>query len=189
MTAPARTPRVLTALGSLMVIVAGAGLWHQLPAATDIYAPFDVHGDIGQHTAGRGLAATVDAAVITPRLNNASGKQFAATGTWIVVEGTFDAGSTYALAHAELLVGPNRYAPTDRLLYMPAALQPGIADRRGWAFGVAPDVLESVTSLVFRMWVGDGRLDSRLVIDIPLDDSRVRRTDDFELPPPTQDVR
>jgi hypothetical protein len=42
--------------------------------------------------------------------------------------------------------------------------------------------------VVFRVWVGDGRLDSRLVIDIPLDDPRVRRADDFTLPPPAQDV-
>ena len=189
MTAPARTRRIFTVLGTLIVIAAGAALWHQLPAATNIYAPFDVHGDIGQRTAGRGLAATVDGAVITPRLDDAFGKQLAATGTWVVVEGSFDAGSRYAVAHAELLVGPNRYAPTDRLLYMPGQLQPGIADRRGWVFDVAPDVLQTVTSVVFRVYVGDGRLDSRLVIDIPLDDPRVRRTDDFELPRPTQDAR
>ena len=72
-------------LGSLLAIVAGAALWHQLPAATNIYAPFDVHGDIGRRAAGRGLAATVDAVVITPRLANATGKMFAATGTWVVV--------------------------------------------------------------------------------------------------------
>lgn len=186
----ARTRSVLTVLTTVLALAAGAMLWHKLPASTDVFAPFDVHGSIGQRTAGRGVAATVDAVTITPTLTVApSGQNLGATGIWVVIEGGFEAGADYALMHAELRVGPNRYLPTERVIAMPAVLQPGIVDRRGWAFDVAPARLDTVGTVVFGAWVGDGRLDSRLGIDIPLDDRRVQHLTRVDLPSPTQETR
>ena len=55
-------------------------------------------------------------------------------------------------------------------------------------FDVAPALLEpgASESLTLRVWVGDAFLDSRLVIRIPTDDSRVSRSDTVDLVPPVQ---
>ena len=61
-------------------------------------------------------------------------------------------------------------------------LQPGIAHLRAWVFDVAPEILGTVTSMTFRVWAGDPRLDSRLVIDIPLENPEVRRSSVVTVP-------
>jgi hypothetical protein len=181
--------QIIEMLSTALTIAASAVLWHHLPANTDVFAPFDVRGGLGEQTAGRALSATAYAVTVTPQLTDRYGRKLAATGTWVVVDVALQAGSDYGLAKADLRVGPNTYRPTDRLFVMPPELQPGIADRRGWAFDVAPQVLDSVASVVFRAWVGDSRLDSRLVIDIPLRGPRAYRVDSFELADPVQQVR
>jgi len=184
MTATSRNRTVLLAVTTVLAIVCGALLWHRLPVSTDVYAPFDVRGTIGERTAGRGLSAVVDGVTIAPVLRpSESEKTQKAVGIWVVVDGSFDADPDYGLMHVELLVGPNHYNAA-ALLYQPPQLQPGITEQRGWPFDVAPDVLDKVDSVVFRAWLGDGRLDTRLVIDIPLDDQRVRHTAVVEIPPP-----
>lgn len=184
-----RTRSALTVLSTVLAIAAGAVLWHRLPVATDIFAPFDVRGDIGLPTAGRNLTAAVDGVTITPTMTTKYDKTLRATGVWLVVDGAFDVDQDSGLLHADLLIGPNRYAPADLMVYRPPLLQPGITERRGWPFDVAPKVLEDADSVVFRAWLGDGRLESRLVIDIPLDDNRVQRAPRIDLPPPVRVAR
>ena len=75
----------------------------------------------------------------------------------------------FAQPRAELLVGPNTYAPSDRftLTGLGSELAPGIGQRGSWIFDVAPELLERRAPLTLRVWVGDGRLDSRLVVSLP----------------------
>lgn len=181
-----RIRSVLTVVVTIVAIAAGAALWHRLPVTTDVFAPFDVPGRIGEPVAGRGLSAVVDGLRIGPVLTDHNGQDRPATGIWLIVDGAFEAGTEYGRMYADLLVGPNRYAPTDRVLTPPAELQPGITDRRGWAFDVAPERLESVDLVVFRAWVADGRLDDRLVIDIPRTDPRVHEGHRVDLPKPVR---
>ena len=79
---------------------------------------------------------------------------------------------------------------TDRFFVetLKAEISPGIAQRGSWVFDVAPALLElgASESLTLRVWVGDAFLDSRLVIRIPTDDSRVSRSDTVDLVPPVQ---
>lgn len=180
---------LLTVLSTVFVIAASAVLWHKLPVATNIFAPFDVHGDIGQPTAGRNLTAVVDGVTIAPTMTTRYDRKLQAIGVWLVVDGSFDVDNDPGLLHADLLVGPNRYEPADLMAYQPPQLQPGITERRGWPFDVAPTVLDGADSVVFRAWLGDGRLESRLVIDIPLDDKRVQRAPSVDLPPPAREAR
>ena len=58
-------------------------------------------------------------------------------------------------------------------------ISPGITQRGAWVFDVAPALVApgSPEPLTLRVWVGDGRFDSRLVIAIAPDDSRVARVD------------
>lgn len=188
MTTAARPHWTLTALGTLVVVVAGVLLWQRLPANTDTFAPFDVHGAAGQRVTGRGLSGTVDAVTITPKLVDPFGHRLTAVGTWVVVDTVLEAGNDYGTAHADLMVGPDQYLPTERVLNT-AILQPGITDRRSWVFDVAPPALAEAGSVVFRVWVGDGRLDSRLVIEIPLTDPQVRHTGTLVLSAPVQAAR
>lgn len=180
-----RTRSMLMVLSTVLAIAASAVLWHRLPVATGIFAPFDVRGDIGRPATGRNLTAVVDGVTIAPTMTAKYDKKLRAIGVWLVVDGAFDVDTEPGLLHAELLVGPNRYAPTELMVYQPPQLQPGITERRGWPFDVAPAVLEDADSVVFRAWLGDGRLESRLVIDIPLDDKRVQHAPSVDLPPPT----
>jgi hypothetical protein len=88
--------------------------------------------------------------------------------------------------HAALVVGPNTYIPTERVGVGPlgVALAPGIAQRGAWVFDVPPDLTKpGPRDMALRVWVGDGRLDSRLVITLRLDDPRVRREQVIQLEP------
>lgn len=172
-------------LGTLIAVVAGAVLWNHLPVNTDTFAPFDVHGSTGEHLTSTRLSGSVEQVTIAPEAISRFGKRLTAVGTWVIVQAAVDSGNDYANAQADLVVGPNTYRPTDRVLEA-TVIQPGITDRRAWVFDVAPAVLAEADSVVFRVWVGDGRLDSRLVVDIPLTGPSVHRTAVFRIPAPTQ---
>jgi hypothetical protein len=59
-----------------------------------------------------------------------------------------------------------------------AEVNPVITQRGSWVFDVAPALLATESDpMTLRVWVGDGRLDSRLVIRIPLDGASVSRVD------------
>jgi hypothetical protein len=171
----------LAPLTAVVAIAASALLWHHLPVPTDIYAPFDVRAHAGSKAVGRGLTTTVTGVDITPRVTkDAPNRAVQAIGVWVVVDTTMSGTVASALPRAELLIGPNTYSPTTRLV--PATLglplNPGIAQSGAWVFDVPPSLLDSVGSLVLRTWVDiDPRLDSRLVVTIDLHDSRVSRTD------------
>ena len=171
-------------LTTLVAIAAAALVWHALPANTTIYAPFDVRAPIGTPAVGRGVTAKVTAAQLAPVIvDGTSGRRIPAVGTWLVPTVTLESGPTFEYYHADLLVGPNTYAPSDRLL-TGALLQPGIAEERQWAFDVPRELLDTVDSAVLRVWVGDGRLDSRLILDIPLNSPRVERADSVRVSKP-----
>lgn len=179
--------RVLAALSTMLALAAGAALWHHLPESTGIFAPFDVQAGVGERAQGRGLSATVESVTVTPTLVTAS-KTLPAVGVWVVVELAAEAGPEYALAHADLMVGDSRYVPTDRIISGPPTLAPRIIDHREWAFDVSPDRLAAVDEIRFRIWVGDERLDSRLVFTIPMDGTDVRQSATLELASPSQEA-
>jgi hypothetical protein len=175
-------------LTAVIAIVLAALIWHHLPENTEIYAPFDVRGNIGAPAHGRTLTTTVTGLQITPLVKPDRGRSVQAIGVWVLVDATVTATQSSGLPRAELLVGPNTYAPSDRLLpgaTLGGQLDPAIAEQGAWVFDVPPMLLDTVGSVVLRTWLGlDPRLDSQLVIDIPLIDSRVSRSDTVELPKP-----
>jgi hypothetical protein len=176
---------VLSAVSVLVVVAAAAVVWQNLPTPTDVFGPFDVHAEVGEPATGRAVSATVDGVRIAPQVNSVP-----AAGLWVVVDTTLEATRSTELPHSELIVGPNTYSPTDRFFVktLKAEINPGITQRGAWVFDVAsalvaPDVSEPMT---LRIWVGDGRLDSRLVIRIPADDPRVSRADAARLDAPVE---
>lgn len=185
--------RRLIPLSALVVVLATAAvLWHNLPTPTAVYAPFDVRGSIGTPVTGRGVSATVTRVRIADRLSDAAARDrsaVAATGRWVVVDTVMTATTAPDRPHVELLVGPNTYSPADRFdsAVKVGELAPGIAVTGPWVFEVAPEVLdaESTDQLALHVWVGDGRLDSRLVIAIPLTGPNVSRSDAVTLQPVT----
>ncbi len=105
-----------------------------------------------------------------------------------MVSTTLDVTREPVLPHADLLVGPQHLRADTVLLPGADLVQPGITQQRTWAFDVPPDLLKSVPSVVVRLWGGgDGRLDSRLVIDIPLDN--VDRPQSVVVPPSELEAR
>ena len=183
-------PRRLIPSAVLIVVLAAAAvLWHNLPTPTAVYAPFDVHGSMGAPVLGRGVSATVTRVRIADRLSDASSRDrssVTATGRWVVVDTVLTATTTPDRPHVELLVGPNTYAPADRFDSAAAVgeLAPGIAVTAPWVFEVAPTVLDAGEATL-HVWVGDGRLDSRLVITVPLAGPGVSRSDAATVGPVT----
>ena len=183
---------VAPALAITAVIASAAALWHNLPEPTDIYKPFDVSAAVGQQATGRGITATVDGVRIGPTVHKVSAPESTvqSAGTWVVVDAVVAATRDFELPHTELIVGPNTYGPSDRFLLaaLGAELEPGIAQRGSWAFEVPADLVAvgATHPISLRVWLGDERLDSRLVITIPLDDQRVSRDDVVTLEPVTE---
>ncbi|WP_445170319.1 hypothetical protein ACTXG7_13940 [Mycolicibacterium sp. Dal123E01] len=173
-----------TGVLTIAAVVVAAVIWHHLPIPSDIYAPFDVHAGLNTPAVGQNLSAQVTGAAIAPTLQKSpSKKQIIAAGTWLMVATSLDTKNAPALPRADLLVGPNTYAPSDRLLSTNALVQPGLTLRCAWIFDVPVDVLSSVTSVVLRVWGSDERLDSRLMLDVPLGDANVTRPPALVIPP------
>lgn len=176
--------RMRSALSAAFVVVlvtAAALVWHNLPTPTDLYGPFEVHGSAGEPVRGRGVTATVTAVRVAPEVNS-----LRATGRWVVVEATLQAQGSTDVPHADLLVGPNTYIPSDRFVTktLGRALAPGIEQRGSWVFDVAPALIDgpALDPLALRVWVGSDLLDSRLVISVPPE--AVGRSAELELTPP-----
>ena len=157
------------ALAAVAAVAASAVIWHNLPTNSDVYAPFDVRGVPGQRIEGRAVGATVTgvrtaAVVDTPQ-------PVAAIGRWVLVDTEMKSGLIGGDPHAELVVGSDTYAPTDRLppgVGLGEVLAPGIRSRGSWVFDVAPSLLDARAPMTLRLWVDDGRLDSRLNIALDL---------------------
>nr|WP_090344618.1 hypothetical protein [Mycolicibacterium malmesburyense]CRL76296.1 hypothetical protein CPGR_03920 [Mycolicibacterium malmesburyense] len=177
-----RTRRVLAVIATVVTIAAAAVVWRNLPTPPDITGPFDVHGEAGQRTAGRDIAATVTDVRISQRVNSTE-----PAGVWVVIDATLEALVSSELPRGDLIVGPNIYTPTDRffLKTLRDDVSPGIEQRGSWVFDVAPAVLESASSepMTLRVWTGyDEQLDSRLMIEIPRADVRREPTVILEAP-------
>ncbi|MCV7073127.1 hypothetical protein MJO55_13330 [Mycolicibacterium rufum] len=172
----------LPGLVVVLLVAAAALLWHHLPTPTDLYGPFDVPATAGEPARGRAVTATVTAVRIAPEVEAAQ-----AAGRWVVVDTTMEASGSTGLPHADLLVGPNTYLPTERFFVetLRAPLAPGIVQAGSWVFDVAAPLVEpgAAVPLVLRVWVGSEMLDSRLTIEIPADDPRISRTDTASLAP------
>jgi hypothetical protein len=172
-------------LTAVIAITLAAVVWHHLPENTDIHGPFDVRSDTGSLTRGRAITIAVNGLQIAPKVTPELGRPVQAIGIWVIVEATVAATGSSGLPRAELLVGANTYAPTDRLLpgtTLGGLLDPDIAQRGAWVFDVPSSLVDTVGSVVLRTWMGlDPRLDSRLVVNIALNDSRVSRFDAVRL--------
>ena len=180
--------RALSVVLVAVVIAAAAVVWHDLPSPTDLYGPFDVDAPAGEQARGRAITATVTSVRIAARVD-----AVAAAGRWVVVDTTMAAVHSTELPHADLLVGPNTYAPTERFFFdtLRKPLAPGITQRGSWVFDVAAPLVDpgAREPLTLRVWVGGDMLDSRLVIRIPADDPRISRTEAAGLTPPEESAR
>jgi hypothetical protein len=177
--------RLLTAAAVVVTVAAAAVVWQHLPTPTDVLGPFDVHGDAGTPVTGRAVAATVTSVRITPEVDSVK-----PAGIWVVVDTALKGTRSTELPHSDLIVGPNTYGPTDLFSTdtLMAEISPGITQRGSWVFDVAPALVAPGASepVTLRVWVGDGRMDSRLAIRIPTHGSRFSRVDAVTLREPEQ---
>jgi hypothetical protein len=156
------------------LVVAAALLWHHLPVPTRVYAPFDVRGSVGSPVRGRALIVIVNKVQLAPRakltVSRFATRTVSATGRWVVVDATVSATETSVVPSARLVVGDNRYQPSSRAdTSGPTGwVDPGIPQRVSWVFDIANELIEPspASPLQLRVWTGDERLDSRLVIDL-----------------------
>lgn len=163
-------PAVLTATA----VAASAVLWHNLPEPTDVSGPFDVHGAMGMQVSGRAIAVTVTGVRLASRVEAPRRPPVEATGEWVVVDAELQAPASFVLPVVDLQVGPNTYIPSERFrpTQLGGEVAPGITSRGSWVFDVAPSALDGVKQLKLRVWHGDGRLDTRVVVAIPLPDEQ-----------------
>jgi hypothetical protein len=177
--------RMLTAVAVVITVAAAAVVWQNLPTPTDVFGPFDVHADAGAPATGRGVQATVTGVRLTPQVNSVK-----PAGIWVVVNTALEGTRSTELPHSELVVGPNTYSPSDVFMLdtMMGEISPGVTVRGSWVFDVAPALVAAGSSdpMTFVVWVGDGRLDSRLAIRIPPQDSHFSRVDSVTLDKPTR---
>jgi hypothetical protein len=175
--------RALSAVGVVAAVAAAAVVWQNLPTPTDVLGPFEVYGDAGKETAGRGVSATVTDLRIAAEVNSTK-----PAGVWVVVDVALTGTTATELTHSELLVGPNTYSPSDvfSLDSVFGQINPGITMRGSWVFDVAADLVapDATDALTLLIWAGDGRLDSRLAIRIPTQGSHFSRVDDVTLQKP-----
>ena len=183
--------RALTAVATGAVIATAAWMWHNLPTPDDVFASFDVSAGMDQQATGYAVSAEVTGVRIGPQVRKEQYRPLVvdAVGIWVVIDGEAMTTRSDGVLSVELIVGPNTYRPTHRIGVMPLAgsLAPGIAVRGSWVFDVPADlVAPGRGKMTLRVWVDDWRLDSRLVIDMNLDDARVQRTDLVSIRPATQ---
>ncbi|PEG35533.1 hypothetical protein CQY20_21615 [Mycolicibacterium agri] len=173
----------LAAAAAVLTIAAAALVWQNLPTPTDVLGPFDVHGDAGETVTGRGVSATVDGVRIASTVNGV-----APAGVWVVVDAAFEGTHTTELPHSALIVGPNTYSPSEAftLDLLLGEVSPGITQRGSLVFDVARDLVEpgATAPMTLNIWVGDGRMDSRLSIRLPMEGSRFSRVDAVTLDKP-----
>ncbi|OBK71440.1 hypothetical protein [Mycobacterium sp. 1274761.0] len=180
----ARLPsrRALTVIGVVVTVAAGAVVWQCLPGPTDVFGPFDVHAEAGRAATGRAVSATVTNTRVTPVVDTVK-----PAGVWVVVDAALEGTRSTELPHSKLLVGPNTYDPSDRFFSdtLLAEISPGLTLTGSWVFDVDPAVAPgSSDPLTLMVWVGDGRLDSRLLIEIPTHGSRFSRVNEVTLNKP-----
>lgn len=172
MNAAARVRAALPVLVTAAAVAASAVLWHNLPEPTDVSGPFDVHGAMGEPVHGRALVVTVTGIRLSSRVEAPRRPPVAAAGEWVVVDAELQATAGFVLPVVDLQVGPNTYIRSERFrtTQLGGEVAPGITQRGSWVFDVAPSTLDAATQLQLRVWHGDGRLDSRVVVAIPLRD-------------------
>lgn len=178
-----RARGVLSAVGVVVTVAAAALVWQNLPTPTDVLGPFDVHGVAGTPATGRALEANVTGVRVTPVVDGIK-----PAGIWVVVDTELAGTRVSEFTHSKLVVGPNTYTPSDRFTLdsFIGTINPGITERGSWVFDVAPDLVtpEGAEPLTLLVWAGDGRLDSRLAIQIPTEGSRFARVDEVDLDRP-----
>jgi hypothetical protein len=112
----------------------------------------------------------------------------APAGVWVVVDAEFEGTRTTELTHSALVVGPNTYSPSEAftLDMLMGEVSPGIRERGSLVFDVAQDLVEpgAADPMTLLVWVGDGRMDSRLSIRLPSDGSRFSMVDAVTLEKP-----
>lgn len=162
--------KALPAVVTAAAVVASAVLWHNLPEPTDVSGPFDVHGAMGDQVHGRAIVVTVTGIRLSSRVEAPRRPPVEATGEWVVIDAELQAPASFVLPVVDLQVGPDTYIPSERFrpTQLGGAVAPGITSRGSWVFDVAPSALDDADQLKLRVWHGDGRLDTRVVVSIPL---------------------
>jgi hypothetical protein len=177
--------RTYTGISTVAAIAAAAVVWQNLPTPTDVLGPFDVHATAGTPATGRGVTANVTSVRVTPDVDSVK-----PAGLWVVVNATLAGVCCTELPHSELIVGPNSYGPSDVFFTdtLMGEVSPGITQSGSFVFDVAPPLVapDSDEPMTLRVWVGDGRMDSRLVIRIPQSGPRFNRVDSVTLKKPEQ---
>lgn len=175
-----RLKAVWSPIAAVIVIAAATLVWHNLPTPTDVYGPFEVRGRAGEPVEGRAITATVTSVHIAPKVNSAE-----AAGSWVVIDVALEARHATEMVRADLVVGPNTYAPSDRFFFdtLDNEISPGMTEIGSWVFDVAPQLVapEAAGPMLLRVWGVSEVLDSRLVVAIPTSDSTVTRTDEVQL--------
>ena len=178
------TRRVLTTLAVVVTVAAAAVVWQNLPTPTDVLGPFEVHGEAGTPVTGRAVSATVTGVRVSPDVNGTK-----PAGIWVVVDTAVEGTVSTELPHSKLIAGPNTYTPSDVFSLDTLGgvmINPELTLSGSYVFDVVPALVapDAKGPLVFQLWVGDSRLDSLLVIRIPIDDQWVHRVDQVTLERP-----
>lgn len=198
------TPRIESAplrigMTICLVVVALAAsvyVWRRLPYATDVAAPFEVHGSAGTEVTGRLFSVTVTKAGIAPVVKHTGvlpkARNLQAQGQWIVVKATVTSLIDADGASARLVLDDKVFLPDDRLRYSTldtAPLSPLIPVTGVYVFEVPTDSVNrspvAQLGLIYEKpkIVGEpAKWDSALLIDIPLDPQHAPRAAVIALP-------
>lgn len=180
-------PPLLTIGGTVgiavAILAASVFVWHRLPYATDVQAPFDVHGSAGSPVSGRLFSVTVIKAAVAPVVKHTGAlpknRNLTASGQWVVVTATVTSLLDAPSARVALELDGNAYTPDDRLDLSTlggAILNPLIPQTGVYVFEAPTELVNRVS--VGRLYVSTGtnKWDTGLIIDVPLDPGHAPRS-------------
>ncbi|AYM42122.1 hypothetical protein [Mycobacteroides chelonae] len=181
----------VTAAVVAVLLSASVYVWNRLPSAAETQNAFDVHGTMGSSVTGRLFSATVTKVGIGPVVKHTGfsprQRNIKSAGQWVVVKLTITSMTEASQADAILALGDKGYTPDSRLegsTLLGARLTPLIPETGVFVFEVSSSVLEDARSAKLYIFYAAGQYkwDSRLVIDIPLDNEHAPRASVIALP-------
>lgn len=189
--------RVAVTIGVVVaMLTASVFVWNRLPYATDVAAPFEVHGSAGNTVTGRLFAVTVTKAAVAPVVKHTGvfpkARNLKSRGQWLVIKATVNSLVDAPQASARLVLDDKAFLPDDRLRSSTldaAILSPLIPLTGVYVFEVPTDSLNrsanAQLAVIYQRSTPNGepaKWDSALLIDIPLDPEHAPRTSVIALP-------